>query len=112
MESLALRYRYVMDGITALRGKPVKAIHIVGGGTKDTFLCDLAAQACNVPVIAGPVEATAIGNLLAQMMAVGAIKDLAEARRVVANSFEMKHYEPTTERAAWDEAYARFCKLV
>ena len=111
MESLALRYRYVMDGITALRGKPVKAIHIVGGGTKDTFLCDLAAQACNVPVIAGPVEATAIGNLCMQYVAAGELKDLSEARALIRDSFDPIVYEPRADRGAWEEAYARFCKI-
>ena len=111
-ESLSLKYRYTGEDIQRLRGKKATTINVVGGGTKDHFLSQMTADASGLKVCAGPEEATAIGNLLAQMMAVGAIKDLAEARRVVANSFEMKHYEPTTERAAWDEAYARFCKLV
>ncbi len=111
MESLALRYRYVMDGIAALRNKPVKAIHIVGGGTKDTFLCGLAADACGVPVIAGPVEATAIGNLCMQYIAAGELKDLSEARAMISDSFEPVYYEPTKNRDAWDEAYGRFCQI-
>jgi sugar (pentulose or hexulose) kinase len=111
MESLALRYRYVMEGIATLRQKPVKAIHIVGGGTKDTFLCGLAADACGVPVIAGPVEATAIGNLCMQYIAAGELKDLSEARALISDSFAPVVYEPTANRAAWDEAYARFCQI-
>ena len=86
-------------------------INVVGGGTKDKFLSQMTADACGIPVCAGPEEATAIGNLVSQAIAQGEIKDLAEARVVVANSFEMKHYEPCAEREAWDEAYARFCKL-
>ena len=111
MESLALRYRFVMDGIAALRGKSVSAIHIVGGGTKDTFLCQLAADACGVPVIAGPVEATAIGNLCMQYIAAGELKDLAEARVLISDSFAPVVYEPTKDRAMWDEAYGRFCQI-
>lgn len=111
MESLALRYRYVMEGIARLRGKSVSAIHIVGGGTKDTFLCQLAADACGVPVIAGPVEATAIGNLCMQYIAAGELKDLGEARELISRSFEPVVYEPTKDRAAWDEAYGRFCQI-
>ncbi len=111
MESLALRYRYVMEGIAALRQKPVKAIHIVGGGTKDTFLCALAANACGVPVIAGPVEATAIGNLCMQYIAAGELKDLGEARALIRDSFAPVIYEPTKDRTAWDEAYGRFCQI-
>ena len=111
MESLALRYRYVKEGIEALRGKPVKGINIVGGGTKDTFLCQLAADACGIPVTAGPVEATAIGNLLMQYVAAGELKDLREARELVIRSFEPVIYTPTADRAAFDEAYGRFCKI-
>ena len=111
-ESLALKYRYTVEGIQNIRGKKATAINVVGGGTKDHFLSQMTADACGLEVHAGPEEATAIGNLLAQMMAVGAIKDLAEARRVVANSFELKHYTPCADRSAWDEAYGRFCKLL
>jgi sugar (pentulose or hexulose) kinase len=110
-ESLALKYRYTVDTIGRLQGKPATMINVVGGGTKDKFLSQMTADACGIPVCAGPEEATAIGNLVSQAIAQGEIKDLAEARVVVANSFEMKHYEPCTEREAWDEAYARFCKL-
>ena len=111
MESLALRYRYTLEGIEALRGSKVSAINIVGGGTKDTFLCQLAADACGVPVVAGPVEATAIGNLLAQLLAAREINTLAEARELVRASFEPKIYMPGKDRAAWDEAYARFTAI-
>ena len=110
-ESLALKYRYTVDTIGRLQGKPATMINVVGGGTKDKFLSQMTADACGIPVCAGPEEATAIGNLISQAIAQGEIKDLAEARVVVANSFEMKHYEPCAQREAWDEAYARFCKL-
>ena len=110
-ESLALKYRYTVDSIVKLQGKPANMINVVGGGTKDKFLSQMTADACGIPVCAGPEEATAIGNLVMQAIAQGEIKDLAEAREVVANSFEMKHYQPCTEREAWDEAYERFCKL-
>lgn len=111
MESLAFRYRYVKEGIEALRGKPVKGIHIVGGGTKDTFLCQLAADACGISVTAGPVEATAIGNLLMQYVAAGELKDLFEARELVIRSFEPTVYTPSKDREAIDAAYERFCKI-
>lgn len=111
-ESLALKYRYTVEGIQTLRGKKATMIHVVGGGTKDHFLSQMTADACGLEVSAGPEEATSIGNLLAQMMAVGAIKSLSEARQVVANSFEVKHYTPCAQRGAWDEAYGRFCKLL
>lgn len=110
-ESLALKYRYTVETIVKLQGKPANMINVVGGGTKDKFLSQMTADACGIPVCAGPEEATAIGNLVMQAIAQGEIKDLAQAREVVANSFEMKHYQPCAEREAWDEAYERFCKL-
>ncbi len=111
-ESLALKYRHTVENIQTLRGKKATMINVVGGGTKDHFLSQMTADACGLEVSAGPEEATSIGNLLAQMMAVGAISNLSEAREVVANSFEVKHYAPTADRGAWDEAYGRFCKLL
>ena len=71
----------------------------------------MTADACGLDVTAGPEEATAIGNLMAQAMAAGEIASLSEARQVVANSFELKHYAPTAERGAWDEAFGRFKAL-
>ena len=111
-ESLSLKYRYTVESICQLRNKPATMINVVGGGTKDKFLSQMTADACGIPVCAGPEEATAIGNLMSQIIAAGELNTLAEAREVVANSFEMKHYEPTSDRAAWDEAYGRFCKLL
>ena len=110
-ESLALKYRYTAESINALTGMDAKVIYVVGGGTKDGFLSQMTADATGMPVSAGPGEATAIGNLMMQMMAAGDAKDLCEARQIVAASFECKYYEPTSERSAWDEAYARFCAL-
>ena len=110
-ESLALKYRYTVETIETLMGKKTAMINVVGGGTKDKFLSQMTADACGIPVCAGPEEATAIGNLMMQAIAAGEVKDLAEAREVVANSFELKHYEPTSDRAAWDAAFEKFCKL-
>ena len=107
-ESLALKYRMTADAIEQLRGRENKVIHVVGGGTKDTFLSQMTADACGIPVIAGPVEATAIGNLLVQLMALGLVKTLADARALVARSFETKTYVPTEARSDWDAAYKKF----
>ena len=111
-ESLSLKYRYTVENIQKLRGKSATAINVVGGGTKDHFLSQMTADACGLHVCAGPEEATAIGNLVMQMMAAGEISTLAEAREVVANSFETKHYDPVGDRSAWDDAFGRFCKLL
>jgi sugar (pentulose or hexulose) kinase len=99
------------SSIEQLMGKKAKVIHVVGGGTKDHFLSQMTADACGIPVAAGPEEATAIGNLMMQAIAAGEVKDLKQARQIIAASFELKHYEPSTDRELWDEAYARFCKL-
>ena len=110
-ESLALKYRYTAESIIKLTGLDAKVIYVVGGGTKDGFLSQMTADACGMPVSAGPEEATAIGNLLMQMMAAGEAKDLKHARRIVAASFDCKHYQPTADRSQWDEAYQKFCAL-
>lgn len=110
-ESLALKYRKTAESIEKLMKRSARVIHVVGGGTKDHFLSQMTADACGIPVAAGPEEATAVGNLMMQAIAAGAVKDVSEAREVVARSFPLKHYEPTSERAAWDEAFAKFCAL-
>ncbi len=110
-ESLALKYREVAEKIQKLQGKTAKVIHVVGGGTKDRFLSAMTADACGIPVAAGPEEATAIGNLMVQAIALGDVKDLAEAREIVSASFELKRYEPSPERNLWDDAYGRYCGL-
>ncbi len=109
-ESLAMKYRYTAQIIRKLTGISPRVIHVVGGGTKDTFLSQMTADACGIPVCAGPEEATAIGNLLVQLMAAGEAKDLSHARKIVAQSFTPKHYTPRNT-AAWDTAYETFCTL-
>ncbi len=110
-ESLALKYRMTASAIETLRGRKNKVIHVVGGGTKDAFLSQMTADACGIPVIAGPVEATAIGNLVVQLMAMGKIKTLNDARALVARSFETKTYVPSGARSDWDAAYKTFLQI-
>lgn len=93
-ESLADCFRSKLRELESLRGSPYQKLHILGGGTKDDFLMQLTSNKIGVPVIAGPVEATAIGNLLAQFLASGEISSLREGRALVARSFELKTYEP------------------
>jgi rhamnulokinase len=107
LESLALRYRWVLTRLEELTGKRLETIHVVGGGSQNELLCQLTADACNRPVLAGPVEATAIGNVLVQAMGLGLLGSLAEAREVVRRSFELRTYTPH-EPQAWDEPYRRF----
>ena len=111
-ESLALRYRMTVERLDMLRQRPSRAIHIVGGGTKEAPLCQMAADACGIPVYAGPVEATAIGNLAVQAIAAGELSGLWQAREMIRRSFAVQTYEPCASRSMWDEAYGRFCKLL
>jgi rhamnulokinase len=111
LESLALRYRWVLERLEELTGKRLDVIHVVGGGSQNELLCQLTADACNRPVLAGPVEATAIGNLLVQAIGLKLLGSLADGREVVRRSFMVRTYEPR-EPAAWDEPYARFLKML
>jgi rhamnulokinase len=110
LESLALRYRDVLDKIQKISGRTIKVLHIVGGGSRNRLLNQFTADATGVTVVAGPSEATALGNLLMQARAGGDIGSLAEARAVVRTSSEMATFEPH-ERDCWDEAYARFVAI-
>jgi rhamnulokinase/L-fuculokinase len=110
-DSLALTYKRTLKQINELQGVDAPYIHVVGGGTKENLLCQLTADACGVPVYAGPVEATAIGNLSVQMMAMSEISSLSEARAIIADSFEAAKYEPK-DTAIWDDAFVRYEKLI
>lgn len=112
-DSLALRYRWSIEKIREINGISPAALHIVGGGTKETELCRLAADAVGLPVYAGPVEATALGNIAAQLISSGELANVKEAREVIRNSYPIVEYEPNKEDAcSWDEAYERFLKLI
>ena len=110
LDSLALTYRRTLEGLEDVLGRKIAVIHILGGGSQNTLLNQMTADACNRPVIAGPIEATAIGNILVQAMATGAVKSLAEARAIVRDSFDVKTFEPN-HTSAWDDAYARYRKI-
>lgn len=110
-ESLALKYRYTFEQIKECTEKEYGAIHMVGGGIQSKLLCQMTADSCNCKVTAGPVEATVLGNIALQLMATGAIKDLDTARKIIANSPDISHYEPSNKEQ-WDKAYERFLKLI
>ena len=92
LESLAERYRQVLEGLESLTGRTIRTIHIVGGGAKHALLNRLVAEATGRTVYAGPVEATAAGNVLVQAMGAGAVRDLEEARAIVRSSFAIEKY--------------------
>lgn len=106
-ESLAFKYRWVLDRLEELTGVSIYTLHIVGGGARNELLNQMTANASGRRVLAGPYEATATGNILVQAMADGEIADLAEGRALIRSSVELKRYEPAS-RGAWEDAYGRF----
>lgn len=109
-ESLALRYRQVLESLLALSGKRADVIHIVGGGSQNDLLSQMTADAAGIPVLTGPVEATVIGNALVQLIALGEIADLNQGRRLVATMSALKQYDPQPDDT-WNKAYVRYCRL-
>jgi rhamnulokinase len=110
LESLALEYRWVAEKLDQFAGRRLSTIHIIGGGSRNSLLNQFTADATGKPVFAGPVEATAIGNLLIQAMAMGVISSLEEGRAMVRRSFEINEFTPG-DQAKWDQAYERYLKL-
>lgn len=110
LESLALAYREVLDILLSLTGEIVEVVQIVGGGSQNKLLNQLTANAPGVPVIAGPVEATVLGNAAVQLMSTGALSSLAEARQVIKNSTFLEQYQPQAQ-VDWQEAYHRYQNL-
>lgn len=109
LESLALKYRLVLERLEKLTGRALGPIHIVGGGSQNSLLNQLTADATGCEVIAGPVEATATGNILVQAIAMGQLSSLSEGRKMLRSSIALDRYEPNlTLRDAWDAAYERF----
>lgn len=110
-ESLAMKYRLTFDMLKNCTYKKYNCIHVIGGGVKDGLLCGMTASSCNVPVKAGPIEATVLGNIAVQLIADGSIKDVTAARRVIANSETLKVYEPQNPDE-WASAYKRFLTVI
>ncbi|GAA3959931.1 rhamnulokinase family protein [Actinomadura viridis] len=107
LDSLALAHRRTLREAVRLSGREVEVVHLVGGGSRNDLLCRLTADACGLPVVAGPVEATALGNVLVQARAHGVVGDLAEMRDLVARTQTLRRYEPGGDAAAWAEAADR-----
>lgn len=113
LESLALRYRWTFERLEELRGAPLDVLHIVGGGTQNKLLSRLTADCLQKTVVAGPVEATSLGNILTQAIGRGELSGLTQLREVVRHSFEMETFEPDiTDKSVWDSAYERFLELL
>ncbi len=110
LESLAFRYRSVLEEIREVAGRRPAVIHVVGGGSRNRLLNQMTADATGLPVVAGPVEATAAGNLLVQAVALGLVKDYREGRMLVRRSFTPERFEPR-DPGPWDDAWERFSTL-
>lgn len=110
-ESLALKYRLAFDEIKECTKKCYKKIHLVGGGTKDRMLCQMTANSCGCEVAAGPIEATAYGNIALQLIASGDIKDIIAARKIIANSDKIINYAPENI-SEWENAYQKYRKII
>jgi rhamnulokinase len=111
LESLALKYLWTLRKLEELTGKSIDVIHVIGGGCQNALICQWTADACGVPVIAGPVEATALGNVLMQAIGLGLIGNVSDGREIIRRSFEVTHYEPrNTDR--WREHRERFAVLI
>lgn len=110
-ESLALKYRSVVEGLEEITGRKVPVLHIVGGGCKNMMLSQFTANILNRPVTAGPIEATAIGNVMSQLIALKEVDDLHQAREVVKQSFPTETYQPENTDQ-WEEAYAQYKQVI
>jgi rhamnulokinase len=112
LESLALRYRQVLENMERVTGARIATIHIVGGGSKNALLNRFVAEATGRTVVAGPAEATAAGNVLVQAMGAGELEGLAGLRAVVRDSFELERFTVQGTPAEWDRAYEKYLRIV
>ena len=110
-ESLALKYRWALEQLEALKGARLDVLHLVGGGIRNRLLNQMTADSIDRPVVTGPVEGAAMGNLLLQAVALGELRDMGEVRQVVRNSESPVVYEPRHTQA-WEDAYGRLLRLL
>ena len=110
LESLALKYRWVVEAVERLTNQTIDTVRIVGGGSQNDLLNQFTADACGKRVVAGPVEATALGNLMMQAVATSHIESIKEGRKAVARSVELKEFEPKSQ-GSWNKAFEQFRKL-
>jgi len=110
-DSLALTYGKTIREMDSMNGYPARSLHIVGGGVQNQLLCQLTADVTEIPVIAGPVESTALGNIIVQMISRGELKNLVEARKIIRESFVIKTYLPT-RIGKLDNIWRKFSQLM
>lgn len=110
-ESLAMKYRLTFEKLRECTERDYPVIHVIGGGTKDGLLCQMTANSCDRTVKAGPIEATVMGNVAVQLMSNGSVENIGQARKIIAESSELKTFEPK-DTDKWAEAYEDFLKVV
>ncbi|MCH5191489.1 MAG: rhamnulokinase [Oscillospiraceae bacterium] len=110
-ESLAMKYKFAINQISENTGKVFDVLHLLGGGTKDGFLCQMTANSLGIPVIAGPTEATALGNILLQLIALGDIKDIDEGRALIRKQESVMEYSPA-DISSWEKAYKKYITVL
>lgn len=106
-ESLALRYREVIEALRGLSPTDIQTLHVIGGGSRNALLCQWTANAVGMPVVAGPAEATGIGNIMVQAMAAHVAEDIQSMRRLIHDQLELTTYQPA-EVEKWDDAFLRY----
>ena len=111
-DSLALRYRQVFGWLKEFADFNLNVLHVIGGGSLNKYLTQFTADACDVEVLAGPQECTAIGNMMLQAKASGDVADIWQMRQIIANSVDMVAYHPTSDKAAWDAAYEKYLSIL
>ncbi len=109
-ESLALRYRQVLGYMKELAPFSIDRLHVIGGGSLNSYLMQMTADSIGLPVLTGPVEGTAIGNIMLQAKAAGMVGDIFEMRRIIADSIEMKEYKPQ-DKDVWEKAYEKYINI-
>ncbi len=110
-ENLALRYRQLLDDLRGLASQPIETLHVIGGGSRNELLNQFTANAVGIPVVAGPSEATALGNVMMQAMAIGEAADVPGMRKLIHNSIPLKTYQPQNMEN-WGQAYIHFKNIV
>ena len=110
-ESLALKYTIVLESLSEIKGKQVQGLNITGGGIRNRFLNQLISDSLDLPVVTGPIEGAALGNIIVQLIGLGEIKDLSEGRSIINNSVDLETYEPN-HNSKWKEAYSEMIELI